>query len=69
MPERIELGAIGFQVEVKNGDVVFGSQEMQILQNNMREVGSKVPDGRYTWVLILDLDKAGKVSPNNEYGS
>lgn len=60
MPERIELGAIGFQVEVKNGDVVFGSQEMQILQNNVREVGSKVPDGKYTWVLILDLDKAAK---------
>lgn len=60
MPERIELGAIGFQVEVKNGDVVFGSHEMQILQNNMKEVGSKVPDGKYTWVLILDLDKAAK---------
>lgn len=60
MSERIELGAIGFQVEVKNGDVVFGSQEMQILQNNMKEVGSKVPDGTYTWVLILDLDKAAK---------
>ena len=60
MDQRIELGAIGFQVEVRDGDVVFGSQQFEVLQNNMREVGPLVPDGQYKWVLILDLEKAEK---------
>lgn len=62
MPERIELGTIGFEVEVKNGDAVLGSQQFQVLQNNMREVGPLVPDGKYKWALILDLEKAEKVN-------
>lgn len=60
MSQRIELGTIEFSAEIKNGDVVHGTQQFQILQNNMPEVGSLVPDGKYRWVLILDLEKATK---------
>lgn len=57
---RIELGAIEFSAEFKNRELVHGSPRIEILQDNMREVAAQVPDGKYKWVLILDLEKAEK---------
>lgn len=55
---KIELGTIGFSAEFKNGELVYGSPRIEILQDNMREIAVDVPDGKYKWVLILDLEKA-----------
>lgn len=57
---RIELGAIEFSAEFKDGALVYGSPRIEILQDNMREIAGQVPDGKYRWVLILDLEKAEK---------
>lgn len=58
---RVELGAIEFSAEFKDGALVYGSPRIEILQDSMREVQSQVPDGKYRWVLVLDLDKAERV--------
>lgn len=60
MSERIELGAVEFSAEFKDGSLIHGSPRIEILQDNMREVAVNVPDGKYRWVLILDLEKAEK---------
>lgn len=57
---KIELGAIEFSAEFKNGSLMYGSPRIEILQDNMREIAAQVPDGKYRWVLILDLEKAEK---------
>lgn len=62
MSKRIELGAIEFSAELKAGALVYGSPRIEILQDNMREVAADVPDGKYRWVLILDLDKAQEMA-------
>lgn len=59
---KIELGAMEFTAEFKNGEPVYGSPRLQVLQDNMSEVAPLVPDGKYRWVLILDLEKAEKVT-------
>jgi hypothetical protein len=61
MSKRIELGAIEFSAEFKDGALVYGSPRIEILQDSMREVQSEVPDGKYKWVLVLDLEKADKI--------
>lgn len=58
---RIELGAIEFTAEFKDGQLVHGSPGINILQDNIREVAAQVPDGKYKWVTILDLEKAETV--------
>lgn len=65
---RIELGAIGFSAEFKGGQVVYGSPRIEVLQNNMHEVAAQVPDGKYKWVLILDLEKAEKLTAELSIG-
>jgi hypothetical protein len=55
---KIELGAIGFSAEFKNGELVYGSPRIEILQDNMREVAAQIPNGKYQWVLTLDLESA-----------
>ena len=60
--KKIELGAIGFSAEFKNGELAYGSPRIEILQDNMREVAADVPDGKYNWVLVLDLEKAEKTT-------
>lgn len=56
--KRIELGAIEFSAEFKDGALVYGSPRIDVVQAIMREVQAEVPDGRYKWVLVLDLEKA-----------
>lgn len=58
---KIELGAIQFTAEFKDGKAQPYSPKLEILQDNMRELESQVPDGKYKWVLILDLETAEKV--------
>lgn len=58
---RIELGTIEFSAEFKDGQPVHGSPRIEVLQDNIPEVARLVPDGKYRWVLVLDLDKAEKV--------
>lgn len=59
---KIELGAIQFTAEFKDGKAQYGSPRLEVLQDNMRELESQVPDGKYKWVLIMDLEKAEKVA-------
>jgi hypothetical protein len=58
---RVELGAIEFSAEFRDGQLVYGSPRIEILQDSMQEVQSHVPDGKYKWVLVLGLDKAEKI--------
>lgn len=59
---KIELGAIEFSAEFKDGQLVYGSPRIQILQDNIREVAVQVPNGKYRWITILDIDKAEKIT-------
>lgn len=68
MNKRIELGAVGFFAEFKNGELVYGSPRIEILQDNIREIAPDVPDGKYKWVLILDLEKAQKAAAELSIG-
>lgn len=63
MSQRIELGAIEFSAEYENGELKFGSPRIEVLQDNSKEVAALVPNGKYTWTLVLDLEKAVK-TPN-----
>jgi hypothetical protein len=58
---KIELGAIQFQAEFKNGELVYGSPRIDILRDGIKKVAPQVPDGLYRWVLVLDLETAKKV--------
>lgn len=58
---KIELGTIQFTTEFKGGKLQYGSPRMEVLQDNMRELESQVPDGKYKWTLTLDLEKSEKV--------
>lgn len=54
---RIELGAIEFSAEFRDGALVHGSPKIEIL-DGVSEVVESLPDGKYRWVLVLDVDKA-----------
>lgn len=55
---RIELGAIEFSAEFKGGTLVHGSPKIDVLRDGISEVAELLPDGKYRWVLVLDVDKA-----------
>jgi hypothetical protein len=59
---KVELGAIEFFAEFKNGEITDGSPRITVLQDNMREGAAQVSDGKYRWVLVLDLEKAEKLT-------
>lgn len=57
---KLELGALEFNIEVKNGELINNTPRLNILQDNLKEIVNKIPNGKYKWVMILDIDKAEK---------
>lgn len=57
---KIEVGAFKWMVAFKGGELQRGSPRIDILQDNLKEVAAQIPDGEYSWVLVMDLDKAEK---------
>jgi hypothetical protein len=57
---KIEIGTLKCSLAFKGGELQYGTPRIDILQDNVREVAAHVPDGEYSWVLVLDLEKAEK---------
>lgn len=66
MSKKIELGTVQWSMEFKGGELVYGSPRIDILQDNYKEVGAQVPDGKYKWTLTLDLDSAQAEKPEGK---
>lgn len=60
---KLELATLQMTVEVKDGKHCYGSPRLEIVQDNTDEVLPLVPDGRYKWTLVLDIDKAERADP------
>lgn len=54
------MGAVEFSAEFRNGTLVQGSPEVNVL-DGISEVAEVLPDGKYKWVLTLDVDKAERI--------
>jgi hypothetical protein len=58
---KIELATIEWTFIFKDGEPQRPSPQLDIVQDNLREVAALVPDGLYRWTLTLDIEKAAKI--------
>lgn len=65
---KIELGTIEFSAEFENSELKPGGFRIDFLQDNLKEIAKLVPDGNYSWVLTLDLDRALTIGQMKERG-
>jgi hypothetical protein len=54
---KLELGTLRWTVEVKDGNLTL---HMAVLQDNFAELRTHIPDGAYSWLMTMDVDKADK---------
>jgi hypothetical protein len=59
---RVELGTLQITIIVKDGEVVFPTPRMDVLQGNLKEAAPLMPDGEYRWRLTMTLENAERVS-------
>lgn len=55
--KRVEFGTLKWTMEIKDGRPTL---HMQVLQDNYAEAAPLVPDGKYSWIMVMDLDTAEK---------
>jgi hypothetical protein len=57
---KLELGTLQMTIAVKDGELLYPTPRLDILQDNLKETIPLMPDGEYQWRLTMTLENAVK---------